>query len=204
MIKNQQGYDAATDGRIRKIEYRTEKNKMLPSHPWHPFRPISVDDGEIKHVYHTTVEQAFIPRPERYEMGRGRCGRIVEYQSVEHAVYDISRRPGQNQRQTDDKTRRHAFAYRPVKKIRNDDHGYDTKGSQKKLVEKFPPECHAGILRKENVKPIGHTNTLVQIHVGLDCNLNPLVYDKHQEDNQQSQTPLSEPCLLYTSPSPRD
>ena len=53
MIKNQQGYDAATDGRIRKIEYRTEKNKMLPSHPWHPFRPISVDDGEIKHVYHT-------------------------------------------------------------------------------------------------------------------------------------------------------
>lgn len=95
MIKNQQGYDAATDGRIRKIEYRTEKNKMLPSHPWHPFRPISVDDGEIKHVYHTTVEQAFIPRPERYEMGRERCGRIVEYQSVEHAVYDVSRCPGQ-------------------------------------------------------------------------------------------------------------
>ena len=78
MIKNQQGYDAATDGRIRKIEYRTEKNKMTPLPPMASIPPISVDDGEIKHVYHTTVEQAFIPRPERYEMGRERYGRIVE------------------------------------------------------------------------------------------------------------------------------
>ena len=108
------------------------------------------------------------------------AGGLLEYQSVEHAVYDVSRCPGQNQRQTDDKTRRHAFAYRPVKKIRNDDHGYDTKGSQKKLVEKLPPECHAGVFSEENVEPIGHMNLLMHIHLSLNRNLNPLVYDQHQ------------------------
>lgn len=78
MIENQQGNDTATDGCIRKIEYGTEKDEMLPSHPWHPIRPISVDDGKIKHVHHAPVEHTFVPRPERHEMSSERCGRIIE------------------------------------------------------------------------------------------------------------------------------
>ena len=39
------------------------KKQNAPLPPMASIPPISVDDGEIKHVYHTTVEQASYPVP---------------------------------------------------------------------------------------------------------------------------------------------
>jgi hypothetical protein len=55
-IEQDERNDTATDGSIRKVEYRAEEDEMFPSYERHPFRPVGLDEWEVEHVYHLAIE----------------------------------------------------------------------------------------------------------------------------------------------------
>src|SRR3712207_5989868 len=101
-IENQQGDNAATDGGVRKIENRAEKDEMLSSHKRHPCRPIGFNNRKIEHIYHFPVKPTGISPVVGHERGYLRMGTFIENDTIENTVDDISQSARQNQGNTND------------------------------------------------------------------------------------------------------
>lgn len=96
-VKQKQGNDTAADGSIGKVEDRTEEDEMVSAHQRHPVRPIGIDDGEIEHVHHFSVQQRFISFAPRDPFRDRHRGTGTEDFAVEYTVDDISDGTCQNQ-----------------------------------------------------------------------------------------------------------
>ena len=59
-IEQQQSNDATADGSICKVEDWTEKDEAVATNQRHPVGPIGINDREIEHVDHTTVEEGCV------------------------------------------------------------------------------------------------------------------------------------------------
>ena len=94
--------------------------------------------------------------------------RIVEDQSVKHAVDDVPDRPSHDQGDTDNQAGTAVLLYNLVKPPSDDDHGNDAEQAEKQLPEtssQFHPESHSFIFCKVDVKPIPeNTMALPEIH----------------------------------------
>ena len=54
-------------GGIGKVEYRAEEYEMIPTYQRHPLRPVRINDREIEHIHHLSVEQRSISSAFRQE-----------------------------------------------------------------------------------------------------------------------------------------
>ena len=103
--ENKESEDATANGCIGKIENRAEEDEILPTHDGHPRRPSRFNQGEIAHIHYFTVKHRRIPSSLRQE-GSNLTGRtLTEENTIEYAVYDITQRTGQYERDADNKTR---------------------------------------------------------------------------------------------------
>lgn len=183
-IKKEQGYHPATDGRVGKVEDRAEENEMLSSHKRHPLRPIGVDDGKIKHVYHLAIEQGGISSALRHKRSDLRGGAFVEQHAIEDTVHDVAQRTRQDEGDANDESCLEAVPHALVQEPSDDRHCHQPEDGEKKFPDDFHAEGHPHVFGKENIKPICHPYAFVPIHVGLDPYLDDLVYNQYGQYNE--------------------
>lgn len=104
-VEEQKGDDATADGCIGEIEDGAEENKSVASKERNPLRPVSIDDGEVEHVYHFSMEPCGITSAFGQELGHLRVCAFTEEYTVEHAVDDVAQGACQNQRHAEDEAR---------------------------------------------------------------------------------------------------
>ena len=101
--------------------------------------------------------------------------RVVEDHAVEHAVEDVACSPSGYHGQAD----QIAPAYASLDTTANVpcEHGNCryAERSEEPLGDDLHAECHPIILCEENLEPVRHADALVQVHAGLDRNLDGLV-----------------------------
>ena len=182
-VEKEQGDDATRDGCIGEVKDGAEEDEMVATTQRHPRGPIPFDKREVEHVHYPAVEQRAITRAKADEIGHHRCRRIVEDESVEDTVDNISCRTGYDKGQTGEVTPRYAASdgTHHVDGDKQDED--DAERSEQELIEEFPAKGHAVVLRKEQIEPIRYTNGLVEIHTCLYSNLYGLVdaNDAHEE-----------------------
>src|SRR3712207_6660010 len=170
---------------------------MLSSHKRHPCRPIGFNNRKIEHIYHFPVKPTGISPVVGHERGYLRMGTFIENDTIENTVDDISQSARQNQGNTNDISGFQSSFDNFVKIPADKSDGKNTKSSQKELSDKFHTESHPVILSKINIKPIGHSDTFVPIHVSFNPYFDYLVDNQHRKDNEQGRSPFRKKFLHH-------
>ena len=138
-----------------------------------------VDDGEIEHVDHASVESAGIAAAIGEEGCDLRIGAFAEDTSIEHAVNDVA----YSARSDEGNAKQHAefglFLRKAYQHPEKGHDGHNPKEAERQFPQAAiaqPSECHAVILDKQQLEPTSDDGNLVtEGHMGLHPNLENLV-----------------------------
>ena len=202
MIKQNHTNHSDRNRRIGNIEYRTEKLEPLTSYPRYPIGPIKTEQREIEHIHNSPIEQPGIP-VSRHKRSDQRGDRIVKHQSIEQAVYNISRSSRYNQSQANDESRSDLgtilnFQHPPRQK----NNGNNTEQRQEQLASHFHAEGHTVIFDKRYIKPIGHSYRFTDIHVSFHPYLHGLVDNEYKNNRNKSNLPFGQFLHIQNDPHP--
>ena len=177
------------DGGVGKVEDGTEEDKVVvgaEEEIWKPRGILfgNVDDGEIQHVDHATVQPASIAAAVGEKGGDLRVGALAEDAAVEYAVDNVAH----GTRRDKGEAEQHAESGVSLREA--DEHpkqghdGYNPKEAQAELQEAataHPTEGHAVVLDEQQLEPVSEDRDfLPKGHIGLNPNLEDLV--EHQND----------------------
>ena len=182
-IEEQEGYDAAGDGCIGKVEYGTEEDAVLAAIDGYPRGHVPLDEWEVEHIDDASVEEFSIAHAPGYELCCVGVGGIVEDESVEEAVDDVACGSCHDECEADDVAQgatAHDFA--PDEPAYDADCDETEEGEDEFASEEFPSECHSVVLDEGDVEPGGDFDMLAEQHACLDRNLDDLVDDKHADE----------------------
>lgn len=198
-------HDAYRDAGIREVEHRLEEHERLiaggqpgriverePEETDHlagyreGLRPIEVDEREVEHIHHPSLEPFALRHQSRTLIGPlGNVPVAVgEPASVEDTVNDIARSARQDHRDNDDKGRRDelpadGLEEHPAEEQRHE----DTEAGKRILIDKLHTIGHAIVLDEGQIKPRRHFYRLTKVEVRLDVNLDGLInQDKGHEE----------------------
>ena len=90
VVEEYERYDSARDGGIGDVEYRLEEEELLPAYEWDPVGPDEAEEREVEHVNHLAEEERSVASGFGEDGGDLGWHRVVEDQSVEHAVEDVA------------------------------------------------------------------------------------------------------------------
>ena len=119
---------------------------------------------------------------------------LAEYLSIEHTVDDVTHRTGQNQGETNQVAiLRLVRPFHQFHQINRNQYGsHDTEKCQEQFGKNLQTKSHTVVFREINIKPVGHMNVFMQIHVCLHRNFDKLVDNQHSCHHKSNQTSLSE------------
>ena len=153
---------------------------------------VPLEERKVEHVDHLAHHESGVVAAQVCDR---RGGRFREDQPVEGAVEDVAQRSGDDERQPDEDTRR-GFAPLVAQQVADqpaqpDDHR-DAKEPQQQLAPVESARCgdvHAEggavVLDEAQLEPVGKDDDrLVEVHVGLDPDLERLVRNEQQQDEQ--------------------
>jgi hypothetical protein len=181
-IKNEQQKYTYTDCGIGKVEYRAEKDKLLPTPERYPFGPDGFNKRKVEHVNHLTVQPSGVTSVVGEE--RGYLSRtVVEDDSIKDRIDDVAYCSGKDKGYAGNETEGIIlFDYTP--KIPGyESNGHKTKDSQKQFAYYLNAESHSGVLGKVDIEPGRYLYALMQLKMGLNPYLKRLVKCKEQYDD---------------------
>ena len=182
-IEKQEGYDAAGDGCIGEVEYRTEEDAVFAAIDGNPRGHVPLDEGEVEHIDDASVEEFSVTHAPGYELCRVGVGRVVEDESVEEAVDDVACGSCHDECEADDiACGATAHDFSPDEPADDADGDETEEGEDEFASEEFPSECHSVILDESDVEPGSDFDMLTEQHACLDRNLDDLVDDKHADE----------------------
>lgn len=181
MIKQDKGHNAARYCRISQVENRRKEHETVSAYKRHPRGPVPRHQREIKHVHDAPPKKHIVAETPRCKVGHSGRGGRIEYDTVKDAIDDVPQRTCRDQSNAheipDTLIALEKFPQIP----RQATGGDNTKTREHVLVYKLHTESHAPVLRKENIKPVRHTDAFVQSHMGLHPKLRALV---NEQDTQ--------------------
>ncbi len=173
------------DGRIGNIEDGVEEQEVFVTPNGDPRRESSLKKREIKHVNHSSVKQTRVAAFLRKKCCHMAVA-IVENDTVERTVNDVSERSGKNQGDGHNHNGVRAFLGNTEKVPTNGNNGNDTEEAQCQFAHfatEFHPEGHPHILGEVDDEPIGDVEFLTEGHVGLDPDLRNLIENEYRKDD---------------------
>ena len=134
VVKNEEGYYAAGDGCVGKVEDRGEKDAVLSGVDGHPCRHFPFDEREVEHVNNTSVKEFSVS----VSVGLKVCdlgkGRVVEDESVEEAIDDVACCPSRNQREAYDVSRWSSALDFAINKPTDEAHRHDAEEGEEEFA----------------------------------------------------------------------
>ena len=125
------------------------------------------------------MQEGGIPCSKGHKAGHTERCRGIEDESIEHGIEDVSHCTGKNHRQHDDVSRG-VFLLEHLPNIPSDSgDGYKTEKTEHQFIEEGHAIGHTIVFDKADVEPIGDVNRLTKTEMGLDLNLNNLIYEKN-------------------------
>ena len=118
-IKDQKQKDSHADCGIRQVKDRPEENKVLPAPHRHPIRQDRIDQREIEHIDHLTMQPFTISSPLGHK-GRHLTKAMVEHDPIEHRIKDIAQRSGQDQRDAGNEAKLVLLLYQLIQEVANE------------------------------------------------------------------------------------
>lgn len=171
--------DPDGDGRIGKVENGAEENEMPVLSKEEVGQPAvvlpgNVDDGEVKHVHHLTMQPTG----------------IMEHLPVKHAVDDVAHGSGSDEGETQHDAEPRVLPGQPEHDEEQGDHRHNPEDAQDGLhdaASAHPSEGHAWILDEQKLEPVAENGDLLANgHVGPDPNLKDLVNDQDDSYDDES------------------
>ena len=156
-----------------------------------PRYTVPLEEREIEHVDHFAHHKPGVVPPElSHRVGR----RFGEDQSVECAVEDVAHGAGEDQREADDHSlgRVLAFGAEVVHQPADESDHDDPEDAQQQLAPveasargDVHAEGRAVVLDEPQLEPVGEDDDrLVEVHVGLDPDLECLIRDEQDQHEQ--------------------
>ena len=108
---------------------------------------------------------------------------LGEYFPIENAVEDVANGTCHNHRQTHDEARLEVSSGKPQDVPHEESDGDDAERGEQQFTTYRHSKCHAVVLDKGNLKPVGDGDMLPQRHVGFHLDLDDLVDDEYQHDD---------------------
>lgn len=186
-IEQQHGNGSAADGRIGQIENGAEENEMLTAHKRHPQRPVELEQREVKHVDHPSVQPIGIALPHGHKRGNAHARTLAKNGTIEDTVDDITHRPCENQRDADNVARLETRLRQPPDVPQNDAREHQPHQRLHHFWHHLHAERHTVVLDKGDVEPVCDRDALPIIHVCLHHNLDDLVQNKREQNDAHRQ-----------------
>ena len=198
VVENEEGYYAAGDGCVGKVEDRGEKDAVLSGVDGHPCRHFPFDEREVEHVNNTSVKEFSVS----VSVGLKVCdlgkGRVVEDESVEEAVDDVACRSCRDKGEADYIASWSSALNLAVDKPSDEAYSDDAEEGEEEFASpEFPSECHTVVLDENETEPAGDFDALSQIHARLDTDLDNLVYDKNGHEEGDGKDMFVLPCHKF-------
>lgn len=207
-LEKQDGKYTSGDGSIRNIEDRSEEYKTLPSPYWEPAGEDAIfNDGKIKHVYHPSMQEAFIPSHETL-CPETPCKVLrigiaeLKSKSVKKAVDQVANRTCINEGHTDDVSIMVPFFQDTHDIIGAEAYRNQPKQSQcdlTKTASELPAIGHSLILEKMKPEPrnrFKRNQLFLHVKMRLDIDLDSLINKKDQKSYEQYMFELHAPQFL--------
>lgn len=177
------------DCRVSDVENGIEELEGAATNERHPLRPCGVDEGEIEHIHNPAEKEGSITALLGEELGHVIVA-LVEDKTVETAVYEVSYCSAEDQSQAD-QSKRGGIFFDEVDEIPQDACGghHAKKGEEElaSLAAESHTEGHAFVLDEMQKTPVADKgNLFADLHMGLDKDLDDLVYYQHQADEEET------------------
>lgn len=187
-LEQQDGDNAYRDGGIGNVKYRAEEHKVIAAFKGYPAGQIAFINGEVQHIHHTAMEEAAVAASGRHELRYFVADAIVEDKPVEHAIYQVARCAGKDQRATDQQT---GAVFFPDELFHVNEAGYyrhQPEGGEQYFTEiaaKLEAIGHSFIFNEMDAEPVGENNELLlHEHVRLDPEFQRLINHQDKDNNK--------------------
>lgn len=187
-LEQQDGDYANRNSGIGDVKYRAEEYEVIAAFKGYPAGQITFIDGEVQHIYHTAVEETAVAAAGRHELRYFVADAVIEDKPVEHAIYQVAGRSGQDQGTTDQQPRAVFF---PDKLFHVEEAGYyryQPEGGEQDLAEiaaKLETIGHPFILNEMDAEPVGENDKLLlHEHVRLDPEFQRLINHQDKDNNK--------------------
>jgi len=154
LLEQEDSYHTDGNRSICQVEHRAEELKLLSPHKGEPGRVMRLHQREIQHVHYSPMQEGGIAVMREY-FGDMIERTFLEYQSIEHTVYEVAQCTGKNETGTDDKTAMIFFLNDRLDIIDTEYHGYETKEREGHLTPRaaeLPAPGHAFILHEIDLR----------------------------------------------------
>ena len=151
---------------------------MLSADKRNPTRPIKLEQREIEHIHHPTLEKGCVAAFGREKGGDG-VEALVENEAIEATVDDIAHSAGKDECETEDERSTALLANQACDKPSDKGGGQDAENGKHHLTRgstQSPPEGKAAVLNEMETAPgADEGDFLTYLEMGLDPNLDYLV-----------------------------
>jgi len=204
-LENQHIEDANGDGGVGEVKDGPEEDEMVVGAEEEGGQPGgvfagNVDDGEVEHVDHATMQPSGIAAAVGEEGGDLRIGALAEDATIEHAVDDVAHGSRGDKGDAEHHAEFGVFLREADQHPEEGYDGHDPKEAQCQFQEAAaaqPTEGHAVVLDEQQLEPASDDrNLLSKGHIRLDPNLEDLVEYQDDEDHQK-RPPQAVVALLF-------